>query len=166
MNFNNPGCDTINSGIYTIYTNKVNQAILGYDDTLCFGDNPNTLIETSASTGSGNLTYQWYSSLDNINFNPINGETSNSFDTNVIYDTTYYYLQTTSSLYNVSCDTVSDTIEIIVNPLPSIISIQDTVICNNDSLVMPIETDSINSIFEWYATVSYTHLTLPTNREV
>ncbi|MES2371048.1 MAG: gliding motility-associated C-terminal domain-containing protein [Bacteroidota bacterium] len=81
-------------GIKTIEV-KVNGQLyggtIGTDQTICAGSIPATLTSTAnASGGTGNISYQWQSSTDNLTFANISGAVSATFTPTAITQTTYY----------------------------------------------------------------------------
>ena len=85
---------------------------------LCSGDIPTPIIGTTGSA-SGTISYQWENSTDNITFTNIAGAQSSTYTpTTGITTTTYYRLQTISTLGGIVCQLPSPSIRVQVLPPP------------------------------------------------
>ena len=85
---------------------------------LCSGDIPTPIIGTTGSV-SGTISYQWENSTDNITFTNIAGAQSSTYTpTTGITTTTYYRLQTISTLGGIVCQLPSPSIRVQVLPPP------------------------------------------------
>jgi len=97
------------SAVYpiTITLNDVTSGTVGTDQTICSGGDPAAFTQSSASTGSGTLSYRWESSTVNCSsgFNPIGGATAITYDVpSRLTQTTYYRRVTISTLNGVTCE--------------------------------------------------------------
>ena len=64
---------------------------IGSDQTICNNSTPSLLTTTTPPTGgSGSYSYQWYSSLDNSNWNTISGAVGTSYQPGVLSAKTYF----------------------------------------------------------------------------
>ena len=70
---------------------------------------------TDINSASG-LSIQWFSSTDNITFNPIGVGNETSWPTGTLTDTTYYYAVITCS--NSGFSATTNTVTVTVNPIP------------------------------------------------
>jgi gliding motility-associated-like protein len=66
-------------------------------NTYCSPGNPTTIGGSTPSGGNGTFTYQWQSSVDNVNFTDISGATSNDYTPPQLTTTTYYRRTVTGS---------------------------------------------------------------------
>jgi hypothetical protein len=106
-----------NSNCVAITVNDVTPGAVAGDTTVCMVDpNPAAFTETVASTGSGNITYQWQSNTTGCNgtFANIPGATASTYDPGNLPDTTYFRRVTTSTLNGVACNAYSNCITVIV----------------------------------------------------
>jgi len=74
------------------------------------------MISTQAATGGGcggSYSYQWLSSIDNVNFTPIPGAISQDYQPGPLTSTTYFFRQ--ASCAGSSGYSTSDTVQILVN---------------------------------------------------
>ena len=76
--------------------------------TVCNGGDPPRFDVNFTLLASGDITYQWQSSNDNITFLDIAGETSALFDPPVVTADIYYRRITTSTLNGIICDVISN----------------------------------------------------------
>ncbi|PKP29514.1 MAG: hypothetical protein CVU00_15245, partial [Bacteroidetes bacterium HGW-Bacteroidetes-17] len=67
------------------------------NQTICYNTTPALLSRTNASGGSGNFTYQWQNSIDNINFTDIAGQTAPTYQPPALIATTYYRVSVTDA---------------------------------------------------------------------
>ena len=83
----------------TAYTNTVtinvylqlSSGVIANSQTICYGVAPLQInTSTNASGGSNSYIYEWESSLDNVYWETIPGETSISYQPGVLTQTTYY----------------------------------------------------------------------------
>ena len=58
--------------------------------SFCLTGDPSAITGSLPNGGSGGYTYQWQSSVDNINFSDIAGATNTDYDPPVLNSTTYY----------------------------------------------------------------------------
>jgi gliding motility-associated-like protein len=104
------------------------------DTTVCSGAIPHILKGTNAAGGTnipGDYAYEWISSIDNINWNPVpSGGTGVSYQPPALTATSYYRRRVISGTCNVTSGT---TLVVTVLPLitNNIISSGQTAVCNN-----------------------------------
>ena len=89
---------------------------------LRYGDSPH-LLESGlggedATTVSGTLSYQWYSSLNNVTWKIIPGEISASYQAETLTQTTYFRRSAINSIDSNSCEIPTNSI--VVQVLPKI----------------------------------------------
>ncbi|MDA1335714.1 MAG: PKD domain-containing protein [Bacteroidetes bacterium] len=136
ITFDGGGCEEITSNIAGIHVNDIVIGTIEADQEICFGETPALFEESSATTGVGLLTYQWLSGVDSPD-NPqtIIGANQSTYQSPALFDTTFFMLEVTSTLNGVSCIDTTNSVEIIVFPLPIIeIGPPDT-FCANDGIV-------------------------------
>jgi hypothetical protein len=104
----------------------LNGGTIGNSQPYCFGIMPLSIVlgEQPATGGSGNYIYHWESSTDGNTFATFGNSTSDYPINSQLTQTTYYYRTVTDAV----CGTVaySDTIQITINPLPTISSSMTT----------------------------------------
>ena len=128
------GCGTVNT--WPVLVNVYDEFVVGQitlSDTICYSEIPNEIELTSPAIGAElDFSYQWISGSDGVVFNNIDGETNSSYNSNELYDTTYFKLMISS---NLGCGTLlSNSCEVIVNSLPNEIEIiGDQVLCANST---------------------------------
>ncbi|WP_264536225.1 HYR domain-containing protein [Flavobacterium sp. N1736] len=111
--FNDTYNKTSNSSTitYNTYTPIANNTITAPSpSSFCTSPNdPGNIVGSTATGGTTTLTYQWYSSLDNVTFNPISGATGLSYDPPSTSTTAYYRREVTSA----TCKNTSNVVSII-----------------------------------------------------
>jgi hypothetical protein len=108
-------CPDLNSNTITInaYQNftDANAGTISSDQSICYGSSFNTITGTSPSGGTGNYTYQWYSSTDGTNYSTAGITNSANLSPRTLNQTTWYQRVATSG----SCGTAtSNTVKITV----------------------------------------------------
>jgi gliding motility-associated-like protein len=125
------GSDTID-----IYVRAIVPGTISSNQVVCEGAVPAILSGTASSGGSGVFTYQWQSSLDNLTFTNLTGETSqNLVFSNPASATTYYRRITTDQ----QVQAFSNTITVTVNPLPVVTvssNAPSNTICQGNSITL------------------------------
>ncbi|MDB2346022.1 hypothetical protein N9V61_04305, partial [Flavobacteriaceae bacterium] len=84
--------------------------------TICSGETPGALNNTTVASGSGVITYQWESGLSTNTFNVIPGAISANYTPTALTQTTYFRRQAISTLNAAACQEESNIIEIVVTP--------------------------------------------------
>lgn len=124
---NSVGC-IATSNTVTVTVNSVLPGTIGNDQVFCSAGDPVPFSFISASSGSGTLTYQWQSSLDDFVWNTINGQTSIGFDPLLIDTTTYFNAIVTSNLNGVNCSSSTNSSIVYINtPFPGVIGNNQTI---------------------------------------
>ncbi|MCM4167198.1 hypothetical protein KCTC52924_02778 [Arenibacter antarcticus] len=80
--------------------------------TVCNGGDPQPFGANFKLIASGELSYQWQISNDNINFTDISGATSRSYDPPAVTQDNYYKRITTSTLNGIACSVTSNPLHI------------------------------------------------------
>ncbi|MFS4468942.1 PKD domain-containing protein [Maribacter sp. 2210JD10-5] len=80
---------------------------------ICNGGDPNALGTNFQLIASGDITYQWQESADNVNFNDISGATNRTFDPPPVVTDVYYRRISTSTLNGVICTLTSNVLEVV-----------------------------------------------------
>ena len=83
------------------------------DQTICEGSNANSLTSVSP-TGDGSFSYQWYSSTDGTNFNPVAGAIYETYNPGALTVDTWYKRAVTASLNGTDCTEETNTVKITV----------------------------------------------------
>ncbi|KFF02904.1 gliding motility-associated C-terminal domain-containing protein [Flavobacterium reichenbachii] len=118
--------------------------------TICSGGNHT--LSVSATNGTPSLTYQWFSSLNNITFTTIAGATAATYVTPVLTQTTYYRVDVTATgngcttiTSNVAAVTVLSDVSITTQP------VQKTNICSGSTAVLSVTASggSGNYTYQW-----------------
>lgn len=108
------GCSGISPAITltTILGSNLSPGSIAGDQYYCaLSANPTAFTQTSAPIGgNGSITYQWQSSINNINFTSIAGATAATYDAPLITQTTYYRRVAITS----GCSATSNTVTVIV----------------------------------------------------
>lgn len=106
--------DTSNDALnpaYNVAVNDVNAGIISAAQTICNGDTPATLAESTPASGSGILTYEWKSSDDG--YTTVLG-TNPTYSPSALTATTTYRRITTGTLNSVACADTSNDVTITV----------------------------------------------------
>jgi len=113
-------CTTISNGL-TVNVNSVTAQTIAAGQTICSGGDALAFTVTTASTGAGNLSYQWQSaSIAAGPFSNIVGATSSTFDPPAgQVASTYFQVVTSSVLNGVTCTSTSNVLAVLVNTVNS-----------------------------------------------
>ena len=126
---NGVACSSI-SNIVQITINNLTAGVISSDQTFCNSSDPSLLSFTTLSAGSGALTNQWQSSIDNFVWTDLVGETSIEFDPTFISSTIYYRVLINSNLNGINCASPSNVVTVFINnPNGGIIG-SDQTICS------------------------------------
>ena len=96
--------------------------------------------------------YQWQESFDNINWDNIPGETTETLELNNIEETKYYRVLVAEDLINVNnnlCNSLSNVFEINIIETQPAVSLGDVEICEGEVGVLEVENNPAISI-DWY----------------
>ena len=130
------GCQTDATITFT-QPDKLEPGEIGSDQVICFGEDPAAITETvAASGGPGVRNYQWQmASTAAGTYNNIPGATAESFAPLGLSATTYYRREVRSGMCNPE---YTDTVEVIVNELPSGLLTGGETICSGESSVLNV----------------------------
>lgn len=121
-------CFSMSDTIVLIVNQLVGGNTILANQTICFGQAPNTLSGTLPSGGTGQFGFQWQFSPDNISFYSVPGETAQNYSPGQLFASTYFRRLVTSGV----CPPMpSDTILVFVNP-----PISDNTIGNNQTICL------------------------------
>lgn len=109
------------SNFLIVNVNSVTAQTISASQTICSGGDAVPFTVTTASTGTGNLSYQWQSApIATGPFTNIAGANSSSFDPPAGQVASTFYQVTTSSVLNgVTCTATSNVLPVIVNTVNS-----------------------------------------------
>lgn len=121
-------CFSMSDTVVLIVNQLVGGNTILANQTICFGQSPNTLSGTMPSGGTGQFGFQWQFSPDNILFFSVPGETAQNYSPGQLFASTYFRRLVTSGV----CPPMpSDTILVFVNP-----PISDNLIGNNQTICL------------------------------
>ena len=132
-------CSESSLPISIVVYDPVTPAQIGNDTTICVGNPVLPFIEVAGNTGgSGSYTHQWQSSIDNITFTDISGQTNTTYQSPNISDTSYFRrIDKSGTCAAISSDTITVFTSVGVDP-GSIAPYNDPVCYNT----VPINTIS------------------------
>ncbi len=107
-------CAKIVDTMKYVVNNITTQGTLSGDQAICMGATPNA-ITGSISMGDGTISYGWEVTTDEINWNPIGGETGTGLTLGAIVMDTWYRRIDTTNLVGMKCIEIVDTVKIFVN---------------------------------------------------
>ena len=149
ITFDVGGCSEILSAIAGIHVNNIVIGEIAMNQAICYGEIPELLSESLATSGIGVLAYQWLSSEDfDQDHSPIVGATVSTYQAPVLYDTTYYILEVSSILNGIACIDTTNSVEVIVYPLPEISLGAPDVYCGNNGIVELTEFSPVGGVWE------------------
>ena len=110
--------------------NAVAAGTISGDQSVCEGGQPDALIGVNPVSGAGNLTFQWFSSPDNVAYTLVSGATeANYLPPTTLTTSTYFKRRTTSSLNGTDCFKETSPVLVTVIPYPIIDS--EAIIAND-----------------------------------
>lgn len=145
------GCESPTRLAVRVILNFVYGGIIGNDQVACPYGSPDPLIEISPASGSGTLTYQWYSAGSETNtvpqeFNKIPFQsTSSSYNPPSLQAFYFFYKRiTTSTLNGMACSDESNIITITADVEPPVWTseVADITIECSDTIVAPTAVDN------------------------
>jgi hypothetical protein len=104
-----------NSNVVTINVNDITAGAIGSDQTVCVGETPAGLTEDMPATFSGNISYNWLSSNDSINWSVIPGAALTTYNPGAINLTTWFRRVAVSTLNSQACSDTTAAVKITVN---------------------------------------------------
>ena len=128
------GC--IGSDTIDIYVRNIVAGAISTNQTICSGNLPNAISGIASTGGSGNFSYQWESSTDNVNFSNISGETAVNLSLSTPLSTTTFYRRKTNDQ---TAFAFSNVVTITVNPSPTLTVSSNKVnnaICQGESITL------------------------------
>ena len=164
-----PGCIGQPQQI-SVTLNNISPGTISSDQTICVGGNP-VLLTGTAPTGIGTQTFQWQSSVDNINWTNI-GVTTANYDPPVTNITIYYRRIVTYVSNGVTCQGISNVITITVNTVTSgTISGPQTLCQGGDPTILSVVNNPTGAgvlSYQWQSSTtnlggSYNNITGQTN---
>ena len=169
------GC-TISTATITMIENEITDAgTISGTQQICYNNVPTQLTSVSTATvryAASNLNYEWYSSTDNVTFNPT-GITTLDFQPPALTQTSYFKRVVTSELNNEFCDADSNVLIVEVAPEligGTILPLNDQYLCFDPlapPIIPPASLSVTNSIvdplitYQWQEssdTISWTNI--------
>jgi hypothetical protein len=156
----NTAC-TITSGTVTVFVNQVNPATIGPNQAICAGNDPTIINMMNGATGTGVLNYQWQLSANSQGpWTSISGQSNTSYDPPLLTSTSYYQLNTSSTLNGVICSVNSSPMSITVNALtPGSISGNQTICVGGDpaAFTSVVATSNVSTLlYQWQSSTDNT----------
>lgn len=152
----------LNSSSVLIYIYpELTAGIIGQPQAIIYNTSPSALTLDKAPTGgTGDYTYQWQSSADNINWTDINGANLKTYAPPVLLANTWYRLVASCGNFG---SVYSNNVLIRVYPtLNSGIIVSDQIICNNSrpaSLTQTLQPSGGTGTYTYQWQVSPDHIT-------
>ncbi|MEI7980393.1 MAG: T9SS type A sorting domain-containing protein [Bacteroidota bacterium] len=136
----------------------VTAGTIAANQTICAGYAPDEIGGNNA-TGSGTLTYEWYVSIDGVNWDIIPGATDPFYTPDILTVTTYYKRMTKSSEGAIDCYSgFSNIVTITVDAIPVIHIEGPQDLCQGSCGFYTVFGQSPTDIIEW--SISGTYATL------
>jgi len=128
----------------TVNINTISIPTIDSNQTICSGGDPNSIIFSTVTIGTGALSYQWQSSTNLTGtFNNLVGDTLSYYDPPVgISSTTFYRVIVFSNLNGVMCSQYSNIVTVTVNPLPTITGTLALCVGNTTALTGSVTADT------------------------
>ncbi|NDK54598.1 Ig-like domain-containing protein [Pontibacter fetidus] len=147
------GCVNQARTVVTVYvTQPITNNNIATDQTICSGDVPVKLTGTQAMGGGGNITYQWESSEDGINFNLIVNATGKDYQPEALHVTTWFRRRAT--IPDGLCpDQVSNIIKVRAIPLPSTPVASNITICAGAKAILSVSPEN-GYTYRWFSVAS------------
>jgi hypothetical protein len=160
---NGVGCASSSNSIL-VSVNNVTAGTITATQTVCSGGDPTNFTSLSAGTGSGVLTYQWQSSINNIVWNDIVGVNSLTYNPSApLIVTTYYRRAAISILAGVTCTAFSNTLIVNVNNINAGVIGNDQTVCSGgDPLTLVFSANPTGSgvlSYQWQSSINGTNWT-------
>ena len=161
------GCTIDAPPVNVVVVPVFNASISASDNTICLGGSVTITADTTGGTGS--VSYQWFSSTNNLDFTPISGATGITFDPPVnAVSVNYYRVVASSTGFGCGNDT---TASVTISVLPNFdvaVTIDNAEVCEGGSVTLdatPISgTGTIT--YQWQQSsngTTFTNLTGETN---
>ncbi|MFN6386787.1 MAG: hypothetical protein ACK4X2_00600, partial [Bacteroidota bacterium] len=146
------GCASATSNAVAVIVQTTPSAgTIGSDQTICSGGDPAAFTNIASATGDGAITYIWQSSLNNSSWSPISSATSATYDPpSNLTTTTYYRRVATSTLNGNTCSVNSDPVLVTVNPIPTVNTISNQVVCVDQQFSAITFSGTVTStVYNW-----------------
>jgi hypothetical protein len=156
-------CTAISNPL-TVFVNTINAQTIAANQTICSNGDPVPFTVTTASSGSGSLSYQWQSSTTSsiAGYSNIIGATISTYDPPAgITVSTYYQVITSSTLNGITCTATSNPLTVTVAAVPFVLDIVSTICSGNPFTISP--TNGAGNTVPSGTTYSWTNptVTLP-----
>ncbi len=158
---------TLNSVACTEETNTVKVTVNNFspgsidaNQTICEGDNANAFTSVTPTGDFTSVAYQWYSSTDGTNFNPVAGAINETYDPGALTADTWYKREVTATLNGVDCIEETNTVRVTVTNFDPGSIDADQTICegsyaNSLTSVSPAGDGSFT--YQWYSSADGTN---------
>ncbi|PHO01714.1 hypothetical protein CSC82_22165, partial [Rhodobacteraceae bacterium 4F10] len=143
------GCYEIEPVVVTIQ-DEVTAGTIAGDQVICSGGDPITFTSDTDGSGSGTISYRWESSEDGVNWSSISGETSSTYDPNVLTITTQFRRVTISTENSVACESSPTSVVTVIVDTNDVDSDGINDICDLDD-----DNDGILDSLEGNCTTNY-----------
>lgn len=99
----------------SVFVNSINAGVVGFDQDVCAGESPNTLLSLSSPGAAGAVSYTWESSTNNgASWNSIAGATGATYTPGILANTMQFRRLDTSVLNGNTCAAYTNEITIHV----------------------------------------------------
>ncbi len=146
-----PSCGTVTSNVVTITVlPDLISPVVSADQTICYNTAPLQLTSTIALGGNGSFSYQWYSSLNNISWSMISGETTLTYQPAILTATTYYHVIATATGTPACGSKISNPALITVRPNPVVTATPAAqTICSGNATSIALSSIVSGTTFDW-----------------
>ena len=111
-------CEGISTVATITYTN-FSEGSIGTNETICYDETPQAFSSNSSANGSGTISYQWESSIDNgANWSIVSGASSEVYQSGNLQQTTRYRRLDAVTLNGFTCSDYTN--EVIISVLEEI----------------------------------------------
>jgi len=114
------------------------------NQTICSGNSPALITGSLPTGGNSQYIYLWQSSLDNLSWMNLPGNSTLDYQAGILNQSVYYRRIVASH----PCQDTSVSVQIQVNPTPQLI-VSDTFVCRGDSVFLQAVAVPGGGIFTW-----------------
>ena len=151
IEFDQGGCNQILSDFVPIFINGLDAGALSANQEICAETTPSAVTFEVASSGEGELSYQWeYSQDAGTTWFVDSSQEEDSWQGEALNNTLVLRSVVSSTLNGVVCPDTTEVMEVYVHPLPVVLELPDQSICNGGEVMWTLEA-SMPSTYEWMA---------------